>query len=103
MVVIWSEPAINDLKNYSKHSKIINDTKLQNYINSLIDYGNSLATMPNLGKDFMTYKSKTIKQLLYNMHRIFYYIEENEIIIIQISHTSRKLDNVIKAMKTLLK
>ena len=102
MVVIWDKTAINDLKSYSEHSKIITEGKVQEYIESLIDYGNSLSFNPNLGKEFLDYKNTTIRQLLYKMHRIFYYIEKNEIIIIQVIHTSRNIDNVIAIMKNLL-
>lgn len=102
MVVVWSKSAINDLKSYSEHSKIITDGKIQKYIDSLIDYASSLSFTPNLGKEFLTYKNITIRQLLYKMHRIFYYIENDEIIIIQITHTSRDIDNVIAIMKTLI-
>lgn len=100
--MIWAKTAINDLKSYSQHSEIITEGKVEEYIECLIDYGNSLSFNPNLGKEFLDYKNTTIRQLLYKMHRIFYYIEKNEIIIIQVIHTSRNIDNVIAIMKNLL-
>ncbi len=102
MVVIWSKPAIDDLKNYLEHSKMITEGKVQKYIESLVDYGNSLESNPNLGKEFLTYKNITIRQLLYKMHRIFYYVDNDEIIIIQIKHTLRNIDYVIEIIKNLI-
>ena len=99
MVVIWSELAINDLKNYSKNSKMITDGKVKKYLDSLVDYSNSLEFSPELGKAFLTYNNVIIRQLLYKMHRIFYYIENDEIIIIQVSHTRRNVNTVIKLIK----
>lgn len=103
MVVIWSGPAINDLKSYSEHSNIITEGKVEEYIDSLVNYGNSLSSNPNLGKDFLTYRNITIKQLLYKMHRILYLIENNEIIIIQVAHTSRNINTVIEIIKDFIK
>lgn len=60
---------------------------------------NSLTFSPKLGKIFFKYKKITIRQLLYRMHRIFYYIDNNEIIIIQVTHTRRNIENVIRIMK----
>lgn len=96
MVVIWHDEAKRDLKNYSQHSKVVTDGKVKKYITDLADYANTLECMPNLGKDFIKYKGIVIKQLLFNMHRIFYYIENNEIIIIHVVHTSMNIDTVIK-------
>ena len=102
MVVVWSEQAINDLKSYAKNSAIITESKVQQYIDDLVDYGNSLSLSPQLGKSFLIYKNIQIRQLIYKMHRIFYYIENNEIIIIQIVHTKRNINVVIEIMKKYL-
>lgn len=99
MVVIWSEQSRNDLKNYVQNSKIITEDKISAYINDLVNYANSLESNPKLGKVFYIYKNIKIRQLLYKMHRLFYYIENDEIIIIQVVHTSRNVDNTIKYFK----
>lgn len=86
-------------KNYVQNSKIITEDKISAYINDLVDYANSLENNPKLGKVLYIYKNIKIRQLLYKMHRIFYYIENDEIIIIQVVHTSRNVDNTIKYFK----
>lgn len=86
-------------KNYVQNSKIITEDKISAYINDLVDYANSLENNPKLGKVLYIYKNIKFRQLLYKMHRIFYYIENDEIIIIQVVHTSRNVDNTIKYFK----
>ena len=102
MVVKWSKYAIDDLKNCVQNSKIYATGKLEKYINNLVLYVNDLQTSPLLGKEFYTYKEIEIRQLLYKMHRIFYYIYDDSIIIIMVTHTSRDLTNIIKAIKRIL-
>lgn len=96
MVVIWQEEAKNDLKDYSQKSRMQTRDKIQNYINDLIDYVDLLEHNPCMGKVFYIYQNIEIRQLLFKRHRIIYYIEDDEIIIVKIIHTSRDVDNVIK-------
>ena len=103
MVVVWSKPAQDDLKKYLKNSKLVTEEKSQKYIERLIDYANSLENFPNLGKDFYMYKNLAIKQLLFDMHRIFYVIKNEKIIIIQVSHYARSIDNIMKSLKKYMK
>lgn len=99
MAVIWSESAQNDLKLYIENSKIYTRSKLNEYIDSLINYANTLDSSPELGKIFIKYNNVTIRQLLYGMHRIFYFVDNDDIIIIQIAHTKRNIQNVLRIMK----
>ena len=101
MVVIWQEQAKNDLKDYLDHTRIITEGKARKYILSLVDYANSLAEFPYLGKSFYHYNNIEIRQLLYEMHRIFYYIKNNEVIIISVIHTSRSIENTMKYLKNI--
>lgn len=102
MVVKWSKYAIDDLKKYVKNSKIYATGKLEKYVHDLVLYTNDLQTSPLLGKEFYTYKEIEIRQLLYKMHRIFYYIYDDSIIIIMVTHTTRDLTNTINAIKRIL-
>ena len=102
MVIKWSKYAIDDLRKYVRNSKIYATGKLEKYVNSLILYTNNLQESPLLGKEFYTYKEIEIRQLLYKMHRIFYYIYDDNIIIIMVAHTSRDLTNIIEAIKKIL-
>lgn len=98
MVIQWSKYAKNDLKSYFYNSKTHSKEKLKKYIYSLINYINLLQFSPNLGKTFYKYKNIQIQQLVFNIHKIFYYIQNNKIIIIHISNNSKdsiKIENFI--------
>ena len=102
MVVNWSKTAINDLKEYELNSKIITDTKLQKYIKSLINYGNSLSFTARLGKLLLKNNHYEFRQLIYKMHKIFYVINHNEIRILSVIHTRHDISNIISYLLSLL-
>ena len=102
MVVNWSKTAINDLKEYELNSKIITDIKLQEYIKSLINYGNSLSFTPRLGKLLLKNNNYEFRQLIYRMHKIFYLISNDEIRILSVIHTKHDVSNVIGYLLSLL-
>lgn len=99
MVIIWSKLAQKDLKDYVQNSKLVTEGKAQKYAENLVDYTDSLEQFPYLGKEFITYKTIVIRQLLYEMHRIFYFIKEDKIIIIHVTHYARSIENVMKSLK----
>ena len=96
MEVIWHAEAKNDLKEYYQNSNIQNKQSLMNYINSLINYTEYLKETPYIGKIFITYKEVEIRQVLFKMHRIIYFIKNNEVVITKVIHTSRNIDGVMK-------
>ena len=102
MVVIWTESAKNDLKNYMQNSKILSNDKIKKYINNLVKYANELKDYPYLGKNFYEYKNILVRQLLYKMHRILYFVQDKNIIIIMVTHTSRDLTNIINIIKNII-
>lgn len=103
MVVIWSKYAKNDLKNYKQNSKIHYKENLNKYIENLILYVDTLKDFPSLGKIFYSYKNIKIRQLIYEMHRIFYYVQNGTVIIIMVVHTSRDLTNIMKEIIRIIK
>ena len=103
MVVIRSKYAKLDLKNYKQNSNIHYKENLSKYIKNLILYVDTLKDFPLLGKMFYSYKNIEIRQLIYEMHRIFYYIQNETVIIIMVVHTSRDLTNIIKEIKRITK
>ena len=98
MKIIWTENAKNDLNKYKQNSKIIIDTKIEEYISSLIDYVDNLTNYHELGKFLFYKKDFEIRQLIYHMHRIYYAIHTNTIYVLVISHTKR---NTYEAIKTI--
>lgn len=100
MTIIWSETAREDINSYKLNSKIIN---VEKYIEELIEYTNYLQDNPRMGKFIFNIDKLEIRQLIFRMHRIFYIINEKNIIIIEISHTARNLNDIIKYLNKCLK
>lgn len=99
MIVVWSENAKNNLLNYKQNSQIIAESKIDDYINSLIDYVEGLSDFRKLGK-FLFYKNNCeVRQLIYHMHRIFYTIDDNNVYVLLVSHVSRNMDTILKELK----
>lgn len=101
MVINWSENAINDLKEYKRNSQIYTQNKLNNYIISLTNYIDNLYVSPRLGKLLFIHKYFEYRQLIYEMHRIFYSIHNNEIYILTIVHISHNIEDTIEYLSTL--
>lgn len=100
MVVIWDKKANQDLKEYVKYSKI-SDNTLKEYINKLVSYTKRLADYPNMGKIQYIYNNSEIRQLVFKMHRIFYFIKDNKIIIIAVFHTTVDIKRITKYLRGL--
>lgn len=101
MVINWTNPAIQDLKDFAVYTQMSNVT---DYIICLVESVNLLTGQPKLGKIF-TYTNKyIIRQLIHEKHRIFYYIDDNIINIIAIIHhkqdVKRKIDYIKKYLKS---
>ena len=103
MKILWSENAKNDLLNYKQNSKIVTEGKVEKYINDLIEYVNSLNNSTKLGKFLFNKKGFEIRQLIYNMHKIFYAIKKDTIHILVISHTSRNPNEIMKVIQKFFK
>jgi len=95
MDIVWLEDARNDLINYMKNSSIITDGKVEDYIINLVDYVDTLENTPYLGKLFFNHKGIEVRQLIYRMHRIIYYVKDNEVRILAVIHCARDIDYVM--------
>lgn len=102
MVIVWLKPAQLDLKNYKSNSKILDGIKVHEYIHSLVNSVDILSFSPFSGKFFCTINDTELRQLVFRMHRIFYYIKCDKVYILAVIHTSRNIDNVIKYLNSLM-
>lgn len=62
----------------------------------MLDYIENLSVNPLLGKEVYVYKGFHIRQIIYKLHRIYYYIEEDRIIIVGIFHTAMDVEKIMK-------
>ena len=95
MVINWTKPAKLDLKSYFAYTKTLHPS---NYIYNLIDYVDTLKKFPNLGKNYIKINNINIKIIIYKMHKIFYYIKNDEqMYILKIAHGYMNDDTILKA------
>lgn len=98
MVVIWSNFAKSNLKNFVKKTLMTKENSTK-YVKKLIEYANYLAEQPFLGKVLTNYKNKKVYQLIYKQHRILYWIDDNIIYIISTLHTAQSPEKTLESIK----
>ncbi len=97
MVVIWSNPAIDDLK---KFKEITKKTEPDEYLSNLVTYVEDLSLNPRLGKIYIYIQETIIRQLIYKEHKIYYYIEKNDKIhILAVVHSKENTKQRISYIK----
>ena len=95
MVINWSEFAIENLRDFIKITKIYN---IAEYTDELFEYIDSLKDNNSLGKYILTFNSYEIRQLVFNKHKILYYIFDNEVRILALIHSSQDYGSMLKQM-----
>lgn len=91
MVIFWTEPSKNDLRQIldTCHEGTKNATK--RYILGIINSVDLLIENPYLGKLLI---KPNIFQMIYKKHRYIYMCVENSIYILAIIHTSKNFDSL---------
>ena len=75
----------------------------QEYILNLIDYIYTIKIFPDLGKDYIEINHIKVKLLIYKMHKIFYYIKDNQINILKVAHGHMNEDTILKTFNEFFK
>lgn len=99
MVISWHQTSIQDLKDFKNYSKSSN---INEYITKMVRYVDELAEQPYLGRIYLYVKGHIIRQLIYEKHKIFYYIEEDIIHIIAVIHHRQNVREKIKFIKSIV-
>ncbi len=101
MKVIITDNAYNDIDEFVHISKATTET-LNNYITSLLKFASELGKFPKLGKYVFTIETKLKKydvhQLIYEQHKILYYVD-TAVHIIGIIHTKKDTAKYIRHLK----
>lgn len=100
MVINWTNPAIQDLKDFKQYTLMSNTN---DYISDLIDSVNLLTYQPKLGKIYFYTNNCIIRQLIHEQHRIFYYIDKNTIHIVAAIHHRQDVKKKIDFIKNYFK
>ena len=96
MVIKWDKTSIEDLKDFKNYSKLSN---INQYISKMVKYVDILAEQPRLGKIYLYIQRNIVRQLIYEKHRIFYYIDEEVIHIISVIHHRKSTQDKVEFIK----
>lgn len=96
MVIKWDKASIEDLKDFKNYSKSSN---INQYISKMVRYVDVLAEQPRLGKIYLYTQGRIVRQLIYEKHRIFYYIDEDVIHIISVIHHRQSTQDKVEFIK----
>lgn len=92
VTIIWTELAIDDLQSIheyiAKDSKVYADRLIEKIINRL----GQIKVFPKSGRVVPEFNSEIIRELIEGNYRIVYKIDPDNISIIRIHHSSRKLE-----------
>ena len=98
MVVIWSDFAKQNLKNFIATTLMTKENSTK-YVKRLVEYVGYLDEQSFLGKVLTKYNDITIYQLIYKQHRIIYSIDNNKIYIISVLHTTQSPEKTLTSIK----
>lgn len=100
MVIIWSTPAIKDLENFKNITKKLN---VKEYLSKLVEYIDNLKSNPRLGKVYTYIKGTIIRQLIYQEHKVYYSLNNDELYILAVIHSRQDTKQRLKYIKDSLK
>ena len=100
MVIQWTTSSVDDLKNFKNYSKSSN---INLYISKLVRYTDNLIDQPKLGKIYLYTKGYIVRQLIYQKHKIFYYVDEDTIHILSVVHHKQNPQDKINFIKKYVK
>jgi len=91
MKILWTEPAIEDLRNL--HSYIAHDSPeyASSFVERIILSVEKLTRFPKIGRIVPEADEETIRELFYHNYRIIYRIKQELIEIITVVHGRRDL------------
>jgi len=91
MKILWTEPAIEDLRNL--HGYIARDSEIyaNSFVQRIILAVEKLTDFPRLGRAVPEADQETIRELLYHNYRIIYRIKSELIEILTVIHGRRDL------------
>ena len=91
MKILWTEPAIEDLRNL--HGYIAKDSKefASTFVGKIILSVDKLTDFPRLGRMVPEADQEAIRELLYHNYRIVYRVKNDLIEILTVVHGRRDL------------
>lgn len=91
--LIWSELALDDLRNIYNFIAIDSAHYARLQIDRIIERTNQLIQFPNSGRVVPEFNLDTLRELIEGSYRIVYAKTDRQIEIVRIHHTSKLLDS----------
>jgi plasmid stabilization system protein ParE len=91
MKIVWTEPAIEDLRNL--HGYIAKDSEIyaSSFIQRIILVVDNLSRFSRLGRRVPEADDETVREILYHDYRIIYRIKQELIEVLTVVHGHRDL------------
>lgn len=94
MIVIWSDPALNDLRGIHANITASAPWNADRFVEALVDAVDVLQTMPAIGPLVPDSKSPDIRELTHQGYRIIYRLGADRVVILAVIHGSRDLSRM---------
>ncbi len=91
MKILWTEPAIEDLRNLHGYIAKDSDVYASSFVQRIILAVDRLSDFPRLGRMVPEAEQETIRELLYHNYRIIYRIKSDLVEILTVIHGRRDL------------
>lgn len=99
-MVKWTDNAISSITDFIDYARASTENIAKEYMSKLIDYVDILNTMPKLGKVLENnYFKYELRQIVYKSHKIIYYQNAEDIIILAVIHSKMDIDVILKRLK----
>ena len=89
--LIWTEIAIEDLRLIHEYISIDSKVYADRFIGKIINRVDQLESFPKSGRVVPEFNSKIIRELIEGNYRIVYKINSDNISIVRIHHSARRL------------
>ena len=89
--LIWTEIAIEDLRLIHEYISIDSEVYADRFIGKIINRVDQLESFPKSGRVVPEFNSKIIRELIEGNYRIVYKISSDNISIVRIHHSARRL------------
>ena len=91
MKILWTEPAIEDLRNLHGYIAKDSDVYASSFVQRIILAVDRLSDFPRLGRMVPEAEQETIRELLYQNYRIIYRIKSELVEVLTVIHGRRDL------------
>jgi toxin ParE1/3/4 len=98
--LIWTEPALNDLKEIAAFIAKDSPTYARRFGHRLREAPKRLKLFPHLGSVVPEFDRPTLRELLVEPYRIVYEIREDDCYVLAVVHGSRNLTKAFRPPET---